>query len=400
MIQTPFKNLIPELTFEEQKQLEENILSEGIREPLLLWNEILIDGHNRYAISQKHNLEYKTIQKLFKDELDAKIWIIKNQFGRRNLSFFQRAILALKLKEVFAIKAKENQVISGEQYGKGCHNCDNPIQPIDTKKELASIAGVSHNTIARVQKIQEKATPEIIASLNHGDTTINKVFENIKKDEKREQVINELHSLSESLNDDEKLRFESICDIRNCDLKDLLTSSNPDIIITDPPYPKEYIPLYEELAMYAKHVPLVAVMCGQSYLPEIISIMSRHLKYRWMLCYLTPGGQAVQQWVAKVNTFWKPILLFGESIEWFGDVAKSNINDNDKRFHNWGQSESGMMDLINRLSKPGDLICDPFLGAGTTGVAAIALKRKFIGCDIDNVNVIKSIERCRAQFVK
>jgi site-specific DNA-methyltransferase (adenine-specific) len=109
--------------------------------------------------------------------------------------------------------------------------------------------------------------------------------------------------------------------------------------------------------------------------------MSKHLKYRWTLAYMTPGGQAVQQWQAKVNTFWKPILLFGEADEWFGDVATSKAND--KRFHGWGQSESGMVDLVDRLTKPGDLICDPFIGAGTTAVAALASGRRFIGCDID-----------------
>jgi site-specific DNA-methyltransferase (adenine-specific) len=122
------------------------------------------------------------------------------------------------------------------------------------------------------------------------------------------------------------------------------------------------------------------------------------LTYHWTLAYLTPGGQAVQLWQRKVNTFWKPILVFtkGEYTgAWFGDVAKSDVNDNDKRFHEWGQSESGMVDLIERLTKPGDLIVDPFLGAGTTGVAALATGRQFIGCDIDADHVAKADARIR-----
>ena len=75
--------------------------------------------------------------------------------------------------------------------------------------------------------------------------------------------------------------------------------------------------------------------------------------------------------------------------EWIGDVAKSLANNNDKRFHDWGQSESGMEDLINRCSVVGSVVLDPFCGGGTTGVVAIAMGRKFVGADIDE-NCIKT----------
>jgi hypothetical protein len=160
-------------------------------------------------------------------------------------------------------------------------------------------------------------------------------------------------------------------------------------VITDPPYPVEFLPVFTELAEGCKMagVPLVAVMSGQSYLPEVVRRLSEHLKYRWTLAYMTPGGQAVQQWQAKVNTTWKPVLLFGDASEWFGDVAVSKPNDNDKRFHGWGQSESGMADLVERLTKPGQLVCDPFLGGGTTAVVSLALGRRFVGCDLDAKHV-------------
>src|SRR5262249_29182856 len=79
--------------------------------------------------------------------------------------------------------------------------------------------------------------------------------------------------------------------------------------------------------------------------------------------------------------FWKPVLLFGGTPRWSGDVIKSNGGD--KVFHQWGQSLSGMMNLLDALTEPGQLICDPFAGAGTTGVACKVLGRRFIGCDGD-----------------
>ena len=85
IIDDEFKNLIPPLDEQERAQLEENILRDGIREPLTIWNNIIVDGHNRYAIAQKHSLPFKTVTKDFTERSDAKIWILKNQLGRRNL---------------------------------------------------------------------------------------------------------------------------------------------------------------------------------------------------------------------------------------------------------------------------------------------------------------------------
>jgi DNA modification methylase len=128
-------------------------------------------------------------------------------------------------------------------------------------------------------------------------------------------------------------------------------------------------------------------MAGQSYLPDVIKCLdSAGLKYHWCLSYLTPGGQATQLWDRKVNTFWKPVFWFvkGEyKGDWIGDVAKSDPNDNDKAHHYWGQSESGMYDLVNRFTYPGEVVCDPFCGGGTTGVVCVETGRNFIGIDVD-----------------
>ncbi len=200
--------------------------------------------------------------------------------------------------------------------------------------------------------------------------------------------------------DDE--RFRLICG----DLREMwrdMDAESVDYIITDPPYSREYLPLYEALAEASAHLlkpgGSAIVMVGQSYLPEIIVAMCRHLRYHWTLAYLTPGGQSAQLWQRKVNTFWKPLLWFVKGDyegDWIGDVARSNVNDNDKRFHEWGQSESGMADIIDRFTYPGDLICDPFCGGGVTGVVALSMDRRFIGVDID----AEAIETTRRRIGK
>jgi len=163
-----------------------------------------------------------------------------------------------------------------------------------------------------------------------------------------------------------------------------------DYIITDPPYPQKYLNLYGDLARFSSYAlkpgGSLLAMAGQSYLPSVMSLLAEHLTYQWVVAYLTPGGQSPQIWPRKVNSFWKPVLWFvkGEyNGRWIGDVNKSDVNDNDKSHHHWGQSESGMANLVRRFTEPGHIICDPFLGGGTTAVVSLATGRNFIGADID-----------------
>lgn len=77
--------LLP-LRHEEYEQLEESLLAEGCRDPLVLWGDILIDGHNRYDICSKHNIPFKTVARDFGDISEVFDWVEDNQLGRRNLT--------------------------------------------------------------------------------------------------------------------------------------------------------------------------------------------------------------------------------------------------------------------------------------------------------------------------
>ena len=189
IIDNEFRDLIPPLTDDEYKQLEENILRDGIQDPLKVWNGTLIDGHNRYEIARRHNLEFKTAEMQFDDRNDVIIWIIKNQFGRRNLSAYDRSLLALKLKPAIAAKAKERQ---GERTDLNIPQTfaeSQTVAPQEQKKneldretnaQIAEQAGVSRETIRKVERIEQQATPEIKAALKSGDLSINAAYEGIK----------------------------------------------------------------------------------------------------------------------------------------------------------------------------------------------------------------------------
>jgi N6-adenosine-specific RNA methylase IME4 len=109
--------------------------------------------------------------------------MIINQFGRRNLSNYQRSVLALELESVFSARAKEQQgkrtdikQISAES------------KPIETRKEVAKVANVSHNTIAKVKVIEQKAATEVKEKLSTGEISINQAYLNVKKEEKKEEL--------------------------------------------------------------------------------------------------------------------------------------------------------------------------------------------------------------------
>jgi N6-adenosine-specific RNA methylase IME4 len=224
-IKKEFKELIPPLTNEEFKQLEDNCLAEGIRDKIITWNGFIIDGHNRYEIATRWNLEYETESKSFKDENAVKEWMINNQFGRRNLSNYQRSVLALQLEKVFNERAKENLSKAGSSFSpkEGCLKSDKVTDTIDTKKELAKIANVGHDTIAKVKKIEAVATPEVKAKLSTGEVSINQAYQEIKKEEKKAERV--------------ELIEQQIEDIEQGLLPEL--EGLFDVVSVDPPWPYE-----------------------------------------------------------------------------------------------------------------------------------------------------------------
>ena len=178
IVDKEFESLIPPLTAEEFHQLEENCLRDGIRDALIVWgqdgNDILIDGHNRFRIVGKHpTIQFNIKRMQFADRDEAKRWIILNQFGRRNLSAYDRSILALKLKPMIAEKAKENQKASGGAVPQ------KSAKPIDTRQELAKVAGVSHDTIHKVEAIQNSGNQQLIDDVREGRESINSGYQRI-----------------------------------------------------------------------------------------------------------------------------------------------------------------------------------------------------------------------------
>ena len=182
-IENEIASLIPSLSTDERAALQTSLLAEGCRDALVVWKETetLLDGHNRLDICQQHNLPYLTVARSFASKDDAKTWVIRNQFARRNLTPFQRGELALKLKDVFRVQAQDKQRLGGKD--KVRQNSD---KAVDTKKELARLAGVSHDTITKIERLAEQAPDDLKEKLRKGETSIHSAFGQLRQRSKHE----------------------------------------------------------------------------------------------------------------------------------------------------------------------------------------------------------------------
>jgi N6-adenosine-specific RNA methylase IME4/ParB-like chromosome segregation protein Spo0J len=221
------ESLIPPLSNEEFKQLERNILEEGIREPLITWNGILIDGHNRYRIAQEHDMNYETLEKEFDNINDVKIWMVNNQLGRRNLPEFVRGELLSYIRDLLKSIGKEKLIEVGKTYGEG-HKKEEGLSIVDkgshnTQKEIAEKLGWSTGKVAMFDIVRTKAPEEVKEKLRTGEVSINQAYKEIKKEEKKIERV--------------ELIQKQIEDIEEGLLPDLVGLF--DVVSIDPPWPYE-----------------------------------------------------------------------------------------------------------------------------------------------------------------
>ena len=171
-------NLIYDLTEDEVERLEENIKREGCRVPLMVWGETIVDGHNRYDICHRNNIPFAIERIDFEDKDAAKAWIINDQLARRNLAPYQRSALVLKEKKILERDAKERMSEGGRKGkpgAKGSQNSDTLTQRTDEK--LAEKAGVSRNTIHKVEKIEKEADEETKRKAQSGEISVNRAYQ-------------------------------------------------------------------------------------------------------------------------------------------------------------------------------------------------------------------------------
>lgn len=373
-------------------------------------NGLVLDGHHRKRIAEELKVPYDRLVRHCADDDERREIAHTLNADRRQLTDEQRRSVAAALfsqghseRAVAAVvdvspatahRLKEELTASGEAV------LPDSTVGLDGRKQPSRRPQV----IARDDKEQERAQSalSLVPDVNATRTLDVKRLERVAREreaDRRRAVYVEPQTVSGSV------------DIRHGDFREVLANlSAVDAIITDPPYPKAYWEeyseknVYEDLGLLAQRIlkpnGVLAVMIGTrlEMLDSVDSQIGRYMRRRHRAIYLTPG----QRWrdnLERVATGYKPILIYSHpeatDLPWINDdvFTSAGTNEADQRFHHWGQNEEGFAQLVERLTKPGQLVVDPFLGGGTTALVCRDLGRRFIGCDVDAAAVSTSRER-------
>lgn len=183
------KAYIEPLTPDEHDALERSLLAEGCRDALVLWGDILVDGHNRYGICTRHDLPFQTVQNpRFQSMEDVHLWMIDQHLGRRSLSDFQRGVLALRKREIVAERRSRSHAEKAAEPAPEAPTGDAPWEgeapaaalaavleprPLQSREDIARAARLSASQVGMIEKIQKQAAPEVVAAVRAGDISLN-----------------------------------------------------------------------------------------------------------------------------------------------------------------------------------------------------------------------------------
>jgi hypothetical protein len=187
VVNEELKAYIDPLTPEEHEALERSILTEGCRDALVLWGDVLVDGHNRYGICQKHDLPFQTVQNTrFKTIEDVHLWMIDQHLGRRSISDYLRGVLALRKKDIVD-ERRSRALAETPSSDDAPFDVDTPATesasdntpalpppaPMNSRESIAKAARLSSNQVVMIEKIQKQAAPELVAAVKSGVISIN-----------------------------------------------------------------------------------------------------------------------------------------------------------------------------------------------------------------------------------
>jgi ParB-like chromosome segregation protein Spo0J len=412
-INPEYSKLVSPLTNAEYNVLKSSISNEGLHLPIIInQDNVILDGHNRLKICQELGVEPKFEVKEFSDQSKEKEFVIEINLKRRHLNSFQIAELEYKMEDIYKARAKLRSLSNLRNVNKEINLSRAPndaIEEVHKEQEketgkvsevIAKRTGLSPRTYERVKKIIEEGPEEVKEKLRSNKTTIFKEYEKIQRDRKRQELLSKLSNVrSDTIsnkNDNCKLLLGDFIEQSQKEIAD----SSVDLILTDPSYGEQYLPLYRELAKLADRVlkpgGSLVFLVGHIILDPVIRIFNEfsltnntnrpNLKYWWILG-VKHSGHHTKIHPRHVFAEWKPLLWYVKG-EKPNDLIISNTMGDyiesvapPKIEHEWQQSSVEAEYIIKNLTIENQTVLDPMMGTGTTGIAALKLNRKFIGIE-------------------
>lgn len=184
IVDEELERVAPPLTEDELEILQEDILEHGCKFPLIVWGDTIVDGHNRYRICKEEGIPFAVEQMEFADKTEAKLWIIRNQLGRRNLHPFQRCEMVAPMEEAIRADAEKRRREKISATRKAGETVPKVAPSLKTRDVMAKMAGVSHTTYCRAKVIIEKADEKTKERLRTEELKIGNVFNNLMRAEK------------------------------------------------------------------------------------------------------------------------------------------------------------------------------------------------------------------------
>jgi tRNA G10 N-methylase Trm11 len=413
-INPEYSKLVNPLSNTEYEALKSSIKNKGLHLPIIInQDNVILDGHNRLKICQELGIEPKFKVKEFQDPLQEKEFVIEVNLKRRHLNSFQIAELEYKKEEIYKERAKLRSFSNLKNVNKEINLSKAPNDAIEINIETGKVSeiiakktGLSPRTYERAKKIIEEGSDEVKEKLRTNKTTISKEYDKIQKDIRRQELLSQISNIQSQNNKNDSNQFQN----NNCKLiygdfieksQKEIPDSSVDLILTDPPYGREYLPLYHELANLAvrvlKHGGSLVFYVGHIILDQVIRIFhdvsltsnnSINLKYWWTLA-VKHSGHHTKIHPRYVFAEWKPLLWYikGDRINdlvisnTIGDCIESTPPL--KIEHEWQQSTTEAEYIIENLTIENQTVLDPMMGSGTTGITALKLNRKFIGIEIN-----------------
>jgi site-specific DNA-methyltransferase (adenine-specific) len=403
---TKYGNLIP-ISKADYEALKDMIRKDRkLHYPILInQHRDVLDGHNRLKICQElaelegiivEELRFETIH--FDNDLEEERFVRIINANRRHMNDYQKAKQALALEHIESKLARQRQISSGKT--------QTPLSPNEPKrrgrvKEIVSKAvNLPPTTYFRAKTIIQKGSEEANKKLEEGKSEITTEYNKLVRTQKRLKAREEAASFAESLNLPSKVMLLNKDSTKIEELATEIADNSVDLIITDPPYLKEYLSVFEGLANFAarklKEGGYLIFYYGHPHLPELIRLFSKYeelgLYYAWQLAIIHTGSQARFHCLG-VQVGWKPMLWYRKGKKkydshkpaWQPDLCDVIYSaPPDKTAHDWAQSPVEAEYIIKHLTiNEHSLVVDPFLGSGAFAIPAIKLDRYFIGIEID-----------------